>query len=223
MVTAIWEKYRRARFDFYAWRYSLSLPRKLLLALGWACVVGLLAQARFYLPGTPVPVTGQTFGVLLAGVLLGRWWGGISLAIYAALGTAGVPWFSGGSSGVPLGPAGLACGGYILGFIFAALFMGHFTDKYVRSRSFFTMLGLMLVANFVLIYPFGLAQLYYWLKFAEGQAIGFSTLLAMGFIPFVAGDVIKVAGVALIARAITPKEAYNGEVDRGKWASWRIP
>ncbi|GAI03420.1 unnamed protein product, partial [marine sediment metagenome] len=103
----------RTKYDVFRWRYELSIPKKLTLALGLACLTGLVAQIRIMLPWSPVPVTGQTLAVLLAGVLLGRWWGGISLAIYAGLGIAGVPWFAGWGSG--LGYLAGPTGGYIIG------------------------------------------------------------------------------------------------------------
>jgi len=208
----------RTKYDVFRWRYELAIPKKLALAVGMACLTGLLAQVRFPLPWSPVPITAQTFAVLLAGVLLGRWWGGASLAIFAGLGAAGVPWFSGWASGL------VPTGGYIIGFILAALFLGYFTDKYVRSRSFFSMLVLMLFANFVLIYIPGLIWLGLWLNMVPGTpAASFSALLGMGLVPFIAGDITKAVLAAAIARGVTPKQAYNGEVDKGKWASWRIP
>ena len=221
MAVSTWSRWQMARYNAYRWRYELILTKKIALALGMACVVGLAAQLRFPLPWTPVPITGQTFAVLLAGVLLGRWWGGISLTIYAGLGAAGLPWFNGGTGGVGIlaGPTG----GYIIGFILTALFLGHFTDKYIRSRSFFSMLGLMLFANIVLIYIPGLLQLHLWLRLVGGEAIGFYQVLTMGFLPFIVGDIVKAVTAAAIARGITPKQAYNGEVDKDKWASWRIP
>ncbi len=211
----------RAKYDAFKWRYELSIPKKLVLALGIAVLTGLVAQVRFYLPGSPVPITGQTFAVLLAGVLLGRWWGGASLAIYAGIGAAGVPWFAGLNSG--LGYLAGPTGGYIIGFILAALFLGHFTDRYVRSRSFVSMLGLMLFANFVLIYVPGLLWLGLWLNLVAGTPAPFITLLGMGVFPFIIGDIVKAVAAASIARGVTPKQAYNGEVDRDKWAKWRLP
>ena len=211
----------RAKYDIFRWRYELSLPKKLALALGMACIIGLAAQIRITIPWSPVPVTGQTFAVLLAGVLLGRWWGGASLAIYAGLGAAGVPWFSGLGSG--LGYLAGPTGGYIIGFILAALFLGHLTDTYIRSRSFFSMLVLMLLANFILIYVPGLLQLGLWLNLVKGEPVAFTTLVGMGALPFIAGDITKAVLAAAIARGVTPKLAYNGEVDKGKWSSWRIP
>ena len=211
----------RAKYDAFKWRYELSLPWKLVLAFGMAALTGLLAQVRVPLPFSPVPITGQTFAVLLAGVLLGRWWGGISLAFYAGLGVAGVPWFAGWGSGIGYlaGPTG----GYIIGFILAALFLGYFTDKYIRSRSFFTMLGLMLFASLIIVYVPGLLQLGLWLNLVKGEPATLTTLLGMGALPFIAGDITKAIAAAAIARGITPKHAYNGETDKGKWANWRIP
>jgi biotin transport system substrate-specific component len=206
----------RVKYDYFRWRYELSIPWKLVLALTVAGAIGLLAQVRFPLPWSPVPITGQTFGVLLAGVLLGRWWGGISMAMYGGLGIAGLPLFAGWSSGLG------ATGGYIIGFVLAALFLGHFTDKYIRARSFTSMLGLMLVANFVFIYVPGLVWLGLWLNATVGVE-GIGAVLTIGAAPFVIGDITKAVLAALAARGMTPKKAYNGEADQGKWASWRLP
>ena len=218
---AIATRINQTKYQVFRWRHELAVPQKLALALGVAALTGLLAQVRIPLPWSPVPVTGQTFAVLLAGVLLGKYWGGISLGMYAGLGVAGLPWFAGGSSG--LGYLAGPTGGYIIGFILASLFVGHFTDTYLRSRSFVSMLAIMLFANFVLVYGPGLLQLGLWANLVKGQPTSFAALLGMGAIPFIAGDVTKAILAAAIARGITPKSAYNGEVDKGKWESWRLP
>lgn len=207
----------QTKYDVFRWRYELSVPKKLALALGMAVLTGLLAQVRFYLPGNPVPITGQTFAVLLAGVLMGRWWGGISMAIYGGLGFAGVPWFSGWASGAVAG------GGYIIGFVLASLFLGYFTDKYIRARSFVVMFGLMLFASLVLVYVPGLIWRGLWLNLVAGIPTSVASLLGMAVLPYIAGDIIKAIAAAAIARGVTPKLAFNGEVDKGKWASWRLP
>jgi biotin transport system substrate-specific component len=210
------DKYKYARYNFFKWRYELDLLHKVALALSFACLTGLLAQFRFYIPGSPVPITGQTFAVLLAGILLGKW-GGISQGMYVGIGAMGVPWFTGmnGGIGYLAGPTG----GYIIGFIFAAFFLGYFMDKYVRSRSFFSMLALMLFANFILIYIPGLTQLYFFM----GTTIGLIDLLMIGMIPFIVGDLIKVVTAAAITKGISPKRAFNGEVDVEKLKNWHIP
>lgn len=217
---AVVKNYLRARYLFFRWRYSLALVNKVALALGIACVTGLLAQVRVSLPWTPVPITGQTLAVLLAGVLLGRGWGGISQAMYVSIGVAGVPWFAGwrGGYSVIAGPTG----GYIAGFILAALFLGYFTDRYIRARSFLPMLGLMLFANFVLIHLPGLLQLGLWFYLVRGKALTLWSLLWMGTVPFLIGDITKILAAAAAAKIITPKEAYNGEVDIEEAKKWRI-
>lgn len=208
---AITDGYLSARCRIFKWRCNLSLTNKVALAFGMACLTGLAAQVRMPLPWTPVPITGQTFAVLLAGVLLGRAWGGISQALYVAIGAAGVPWFAGASSGYValLGPSG----GYITGFVFAALFLGYVTDRYVRARSFLPMLGLMLFANFVLIHGPGLLQLQAWSALNKGSGLGLWPLLSLGTVPFIPGDLLKIVVAATMAGILTPKEASNDEVD----------
>jgi biotin transport system substrate-specific component len=211
MFTTYVERYRVARYNVFKWRYELSIVKKIGLALGMAVLTGLVAQIRILLPWSPVPITGQTFAVLLAGVLLGRWYGGLSQLIYAVLGFAGVPWFGGWSAGIGvlLGPTG----GYIIGFVLAAWFIGYFTDTRIRSRNFFPMLGLMLFANFVLIHGPGLMQLGLYLSIVKGLELTLVKLLWLGTIPFIPGDILKAVAAAAAAKSITPKESYNGEVD----------
>jgi biotin transport system substrate-specific component len=204
----------RAKYDVFRWRYELAIPKKIALALGVACLVGLLAQVRLYIPWSPIPITGQTFAVLLAGVVMGRRWGAISLVIYALLGIAGVPWFS-PQAGMPIFSAGgvshLAgpTGGYIIGFILAALFLGYFTDRCVKARGFLKMLGLMFFANFTLIYLPGLIWLGMWLNVVSGTSITIPAVIAIGATPFIVGDIIKVVAAATVAKSITPKEDYS--------------
>lgn len=209
-----------AKYAAFRWRHELSIPRKLALALGMAAFTGLVAQIKVVNPLMPdVPVTGQTFAVLLAGVLMGRWWGGISMTLYAGLGAVGVPWFAGWHSGI-----GLTSFGYIIGFVFAALFLGHFTDKYIRSRSFFSMLVLMLFANFILIWIPGLIWRVLWLNIVVGTGTPVTFLGSLaGSVTYIPGDITKAVAAAAIARGITPKKAFNEEVDKDKWANWRIP
>lgn len=204
----------RTKYGIFRWRYELTIPKKIALALGMACLIGILAQVRFYVPWSPVPITGQTFAVLLAGVVMGRWWGGVGVAIYAAIGAAGIPWFApqAGMSVFSAGGIGHltgATGGYIVGFIMAALFLGYFTDKYVTARRFFSMLGLMLFASLILIYLPGLVWLGVWLNSINSTPTTASAVIAMGAAPFIVGDIIKVVAAAAIAKAITPKTDYS--------------
>jgi biotin transport system substrate-specific component len=206
-ITSLTESYYKNRYLAFKWRHNAVVTNKIALAFGMAVLTGLLAQARFYLPGTPVPITGQTFAVLMAGVLLGRYWGGISMSLYTILGVAGVPWFAGWSGGLAVlaGPTG----GYIFGFIFAALFLGYVTDKYVGARKFLPMLGLMLFANFILIHVPGLIQLGIWTSIIKGSSVSLSELLMMGSVPFMLGGIIKIAAASAVTKAITPKREYR--------------
>ena len=162
---------------------------------------------KLLVPWSPVPITCQTFAVLLSGILVGGWWGAISQVIYIALGVAGLPWFSASTGGLTslAGPTG----GYIIGFIFAAFFIGHFSDKYAKSRKFGPMLGLMLFANFVLIYIPGLLQLGLWLNFVQRTTPTLWELLTLGAIPFIAGDITKILAAATLVKVITPKEDFS--------------
>lgn len=195
--------YFEKRESLFKWRSNTSLINKTILAFLVACITGIMAQIIIPLPWTPVPVTAQTFAVLMAGILLGRYWGGISMAIYLLVGLIGVPWFAGMNGGfdVILG----ANAGYLVGFILAALFLGHFTDKYVESRRFIPMLGLMLFASFVLIYVPGLIGLAIWTQNVTGTTANIWQLLLMGALPFIIGDLFKIGGAAALTKAITPK------------------
>jgi len=199
------------RLTFFKWRYNLGVLHKVMLAVGFACLTGLLAQARFYLPGTPVPITGQTFAVLFSAVLLGKWWGGISQTMYLGVGVAGMPWFAGFNSG--LGYLAGPTGGYLIGFIIAAFFLGFCVDRYVKSRKYWTMFALMMFTNFGIVFGLGLLQLYGWIALTTGTSVSIWGLLMMGLIPFVIGDTIKIAIAAGIASSITPKQAYGAEND----------
>jgi len=168
---------------------EVSLANKIIMAFGMASLTWILAQVKLFLPWTPVPVTCQTFAVLLAGIVLGRYWGGISQIIYVSL-------FAG--FGAIMGPTG----GYLLGFVLAALFVGHVTDKCNWSKGFYQMLGIMMFANFILIYLPGIIQLNIWLYLFKGAPLNFSQLAYAGVMPFIAGDMIKIISAALIAKAL---------------------
>jgi len=200
------DRYKNVRLNFFKWRYELSFLYKLILTLNFACLTGLLAQLRFYIPGTPVPVTGQVFGVILAGVLMGTW-GGLSQVMYIGIGAAGVPWFAGlnGGIGYIVGPTG----GYLVGFILAAFFIGFVVDRYLKSRKFFSMMLLMFFSTFVLIYIPGLIYLYVY----TGTFLGIVDLLTMCVLPFIAADFVKAVIATVIATSIIPKRSYAKEVD----------
>ncbi len=158
-----------------------------------------------------MPVTGQIFAVLLSGVILGKWYGGLSQSLYAGLGAAGIPWFNGLKGGMDV-LSGVT-GGYIIGFIAASLIIGWFTDRYVRSRSFTGLFSLMLLGISV-IYLFGVIQLSIVLGVNAQKAI------ELGALPFIGVDLYKTLIVATIAAAITPGTAYGSEIDSNSTCSY---
>jgi len=211
--------YFEKRYSLFKWRSETSNANKLVMAFFMACITGLMAQIIIPLPWTPVPITAQTFAVLFAGILLGRYWGGLSMIVYLAIGLAGVPWFAGatGGFGTILG----ASGGFLIGFVIAALFVGYFADKYVNVRSFIPMLTLLMFANFFIIYIPGLIGLSAWIYMAKGSAPGIWTLLAMGLLPFILGDIVKIGGAAALAKAVMPKKSFTeNRVDNER--NWKI-
>ena len=157
-----------------------SWVANVVLVLGGAAFVGISAQVIIPLPFTPVPLTLQTFAVLLVGAALGTWRGVASMVVYAAVGVAGVPWFSGGSSGW-----GGASFGYILGFIVAAGVVGRLAEQGATLTPVRTA-GLMVIGN-VVIYAIGVT----YLKFAIDVSWG--SALALGVAPFLIGDALKIA------------------------------
>lgn len=188
----------------FDWRDNLSIPNKLLLTLAMAVLTGILAQIKIFLPFTPIPITGQTFAVLLSGILLGRYWGGASQIFYVALGAIGLPWFSDLSGGISILMG--ANGGYLFGFILASSFIGYFSDKFPKTRYFLPMFLIMLIANFGMIYIPGIFQLNLWLSSALSQHLSLWQLISIGALPFLAGDLLKIALAAGIATVILPKE-----------------
>jgi biotin transport system substrate-specific component len=169
-----------------------------LLVIGAAAFVGLLAQISIHLSFTPVPITGQTLGVLLAGTALGWWRAGAALALYAVAGVAGVPWFAGHSSGYAS-----ASFGYIVGFVAAAVLCGYLASL-GADRSVLRSLPAMVAAE-VVIYAFGLT----WL--AIDLHLGASATIADGLTPFLAGDAIKAA----IAAGLLPAAWWLAGSRRG--------
>jgi biotin transport system substrate-specific component len=173
--------------------YTLTFPR----AAGWlrdvtlillgAVFVAVLAQVKIALPFTPVPLTGQTFAVLLVGATLGSKRGATSMALYIALGPLGLPVFAGGESGVAyLSGATL---GYLVGFVIAAYVIGLLAERGLE-RSVRTSLIPFFVGT-TIIYVCGVA----WLAVVLGS---FSRALTAGLVPFLIGDVIKLIAAALL-------------------------
>ena len=168
--------------------------RDAVAVIGFALLTALAAQVKFHLGFTPVPITGQTFAVLLAGGTLGMSRGAASQALYWAMGLIGLPFFAGGDGGWESGTG--ATMGYLAGFIVASALVGYMAERRA-DRNVITSLAAMTMGS-VVIYAMGAL----WLAFDLGIPVanGDESALALGVTPFLAGDVLKVA----IASAVTP-------------------
>ncbi|GHA56655.1 biotin synthase [Streptomyces tauricus] len=156
-----------------------SRVRDIALVAGGAALTGLAAQLAVPVPGSPVPVTGQTFAALLVGTALGAGRGLAALALYALVGLAGMPWFAGGGSGAT------ASFGYILGMLLAATVVGALARR-GADRSVVRMAGAMLLGE-AIIYAVGVPYLAWAADMTTAQAV------AAGLTPFLIGDALKAA------------------------------
>ena len=196
-----------------------NLVRDAVLVVGFAALVSLSAQIAIKIPATVVPITGQTFGVLLTGAALGSKRGALSMLLYMLVGMFWLDVFA--PSPAPLseqeilhfilpwsGKGGLvwsmASGGYIVGFVFASYLIGLLAERgwHNRSNVLFAMLG-----GNALIYIIGLPWLGVHIANNEGlytyfQSQGGTNVLDMtlrgGLYPFIGGDAIKLLGAVLL-------------------------
>ena len=157
-----------------------ALARDILLVVGSAGLVGLLAQISIHLSFTPVPITGQTLGVLLTSTALGWRRGAAAMLLYALAGVAGVPWFASGASGY-VG----ASFGFIVGFILCSIVCGRLAEL-GSDRRLASSVAAMIVGE-AIMYTVGVA----WL--AVDLHVGVGPAIALGFTPFWIGDAIKCA------------------------------
>lgn len=151
------------------------------------------AFAQLSIPMQPVPITGQTFAVLLVGMALGSRRGALALTAYLAEGIAGLPVFAEAKFGLATvqGPTG----GYLLGFIAAAWLVGLLAEKGF-DRGLLKTLAAM-AAGTAMIYLCGVV----WLSPFVGGIAGESGALALGMYPFLLGDAIKAVAAALLLPA----------------------
>ena len=153
-----------------------------LLVAGGAAFVALAAQVSIKLGFTPVPLTGQTFAVLVVGSVLGSVRGALSLLLYLVVGVAGVPVYAEHRHGWSVFSG--ATGGYIVGFVVAAMLTGWLAERNWDKR-FSSSISAMLTGS-VVIYICGVTWLHHFL------GVSWSTTLNDGLYPFVPGDMLKV-------------------------------
>jgi len=156
------------------------------LVIGGSLIIALCGQIRIPLPFTPVPITGQTFSVLLLPILLRSWRGPAAVAVFLIQGATGLPFFAGGASGIGVlsGPTG----GYLIGFLAAAILIGILTGKRELSR---WRAAVSMIFGNIAIYLFGVAWL---VQFIDG---GIIKAILIGMVPFLLGDAIKLIGALL--------------------------
>lgn len=165
-----------------------SLSRDVSLVVGGAIAIALAAQLKIVLPFTPVPVSAQTFVVLLIGALFGAKRGVVTVMTYLSIGILGLPVFA----AAPPGPGALVSptAGYLAGFVLAAWVMGTLSEYGWDRRVSTTALAMVLSS--LVIFSCGVL----WL----GRFVGWDKVLQTGFFPFIPGDLLKIA----LATAILP-------------------
>lgn len=173
--------------------------RPMMAAALLAALTAVLSFLVIPLPFSPVPVTGQTFGVMLSGALLGAKWGAMSQLVYLALGALGLPVFAGGNAGVGVlfGPTG----GYLWGFAAGAFVTGLIIHSNRRTLAR-TLIGL-LVGSIGIVYLLGLAQLVVVTGISLGQA------LAVGALPFLPGDAFKLVVALFLVQMLETNQVYQ--------------
>lgn len=169
---------------------------RLLGLFAFIILTALGAFVRIPLPFTPVPITLQTFFVLLSGIVLGKHLGAASQLGYLLLGISGLPIFTSAGSGLAYlsGPTG----GYLFGFVIASFFSGSFIES--GRDNLFLQFAILCLSSFII-----LACGTLWLKAFFGRSMTVAKLLQIGFIPFIPADLVK----ALFALAIYSKLKFR--------------
>ncbi|MFI8459382.1 biotin transporter BioY [Kitasatospora sp. NPDC085464] len=154
--------------------------RDLALVAGGAALTGVAAQLSVNVPGSPVPVTGQTFAALLVGTALGARRGAASLALYLLAGAAGLPWFAEGTSGWAMPSFG-----YVLGFVLAAALTGVLARRGADRTPVNTAVTMALGS--LAVYAVGVPYL------ALALHVPLTRAAELGLYPYLVGDALKAA------------------------------
>jgi biotin transport system substrate-specific component len=162
-----------------------------------AALTGVLGYLVFPLPFSPVPVTGQTFAVMLAGIVLTTSQAALSMLVFLGLGIIGVPIFSGGTAGIGMlvGPKG----GYLIGFLIGAVVISLLTSYW--KENYLTTGLAAIIGGIIVIHLFGVG----WLSYVN--QLGLKEAFTAGSLPFIPGDLFKAVIATLTGRKISQQLA----------------
>jgi biotin transport system substrate-specific component len=170
-------------------------PRELTMVALFAALTVALGFLYIPLPFTPVPVTGQSLGIMLAGCILGKRLGTLSAVVFLSLVAIGAPVLAGGRGGlgVLFGPSG----GYLFGFILAAFSLGWLAEKLHRQPgAFWRLLVAVVICGIVAVHIPGVL----YLSFVTHRSL--LEAMAVGSLPFLAGDLIKALAAVVITEGV---------------------
>ncbi|MEE8341293.1 MAG: biotin transporter BioY [Candidatus Neomarinimicrobiota bacterium] len=169
---------------------SKSLTTNLAIVLSGSIILALLARLSIPVPFSPIPITGQTFGILFLGALLGSRLGMLSVIMYIMEGIIGIPVFAGGTAGFMylLGPTG----GYLIGFIPAVYLVGYFAEKGWTNKIAITFIPM--IIGTLVIFIFGIS----WLSVTAG----FETALRIGLYPYLTGATTKIILATIVVYSL---------------------
>jgi biotin transport system substrate-specific component len=172
----------------------MDSPKQLRMMVYASLCAALTAVGAFLaIPIGPVPIVLQNMFVYLAGLLLGGRWGLASVGVYLLAGACGLPVFAGGLGGISrfIGPTG----GYLIGYLPAVFLIGKISRK-TKSQVVADVLAM--ICGTLVLYACGVS----WLKMVTVMSP--AKALALGMVPFLIGDALKIAAAAVIAKALRP-------------------
>lgn len=170
---------------------NMTFAANALSVLLGIALVSVLAQIKVALPWTPVPITGQTFGVAFMALLWGRQRGLLVMLGYLGVGAAGLPVFASAQAGLSYGPTL----GYLLGMCVSAYWIGFLADSgFTRT---FLRSWLAVASGSLITFAFGSLVL--------AQFVGWNSVLAMGVLPFLPGDIIKSVTASFLSMKLRTK------------------
>lgn len=177
---------------------SYETRRGMILAALFAVLTAVGAWIR--IPFPVVPLTLQVFFVLLSGILLGPFWGPASQLLYLLLALLGLPVLAGAASGP--GVIFLPTFGFLLGFMGASWAAGWYAFRFTNHNPTLGHYSMACMLGLGVLYLLGLGGLYWNLNYIAGKELSFLQVCRIGFLPFIAGDLVKMAGVVLLARRV---------------------